>query len=504
MISDEQYKLIRQSQRNGLSQRQTAKLCGFSRKTVAKYWNGATLPRFEYLRPSDDVSSSKNRKNNIINMMSEYIKQNAQYQTKKQKITKKMVYNYVNRTISISYPSICRYYNELQLKKPEIYIPLEFEPGEVMQVDFCEVVVEIESVRYKCKLFCAVLGYSGKIFTMLLPNEKQNCFFYAHKEAFNYFNGIPKVIFYDNCRVAVEHGSGKNAVVNKNFNLLRAHYGFESNFMNAARGNEKGLVENLCQHIRKLAFTPIPVGKNLKEIQESSLLKIEHYNNTHTKRYQKQSISDMAEIEKIHLYPLPLSEFQSFEPRLVTADKFLMFNYKNNKYSVPFDYANEKILVQSTPYEIFCKCKGQLIATHTIPLTEGNRVFDVEHYIPLLIKKRRSIQHAQPLKYGEMPSELKIFRSKCKDKNKLEQILDIFLLSFKYERTEILKAVSEANKNHNNPNYQIVLTYLQKNINIDYTDYNYNYITEDNTDIEKNNPLNDYDSLIETKNEKNK
>jgi transposase len=157
--------------------------------------------------------------------------------------------------------------NKLNITKKEAFIPLQFDPGEVMQVDWCSVVVDIDDVRYTLPLFCAVMPFSYRIFGMLCPNMKHNNFLNAHIEAFKYNQGITKLIFYDNLKTSVDKYSGKNAIMNKYFKTFAAYYLYEPRFMNACKGNEKGAVENLCGFVRKIEIKPIPKGHSLKEIQ---------------------------------------------------------------------------------------------------------------------------------------------------------------------------------------------------------------------------------------------
>jgi hypothetical protein len=459
VITPQQYNLIRQAKLNGLSQRATAARYNIHRSTVKKYWDGAVIPQTNF-REIKEQKEYQERKEYAQKLIIEYVNKTNNLVKNKQRMTSKLIYEEISKTIQISYPTTCRYINDLDLRPHEIFIPLEFDPGEVMQVDWCTMHVDVNGIRYSGKLFCAVLGYSGKLFTILMPNEKQEALFYSHVAAFNYFNGVPKLVFYDNCTTIVDEGTGRLAKTNKKFDLLQAHYGFEARFMNASRGNEKGLVENLCQHSRKIAYTPIPQGNSLKEIQESTLLKVNQYNNTHRKRYKDKSIKEMYEIESRHLHPLPAKEFQGYNEKSVNVDKSSMFTYDTSKYSVPNKYVNKKISLQLSPYEILCWYNGKLIASHTRSLYEYQKIFIVEHYVDILTKKIRAIEHAQPLKQGHMPYEIELFRSKCKEKNYLEQVVKIMLLCRDFNKDKVLMAVSEANKLPN-PTFNSVINFLK-------------------------------------------
>jgi transcriptional regulator with XRE-family HTH domain len=463
MLKDDMYKLIRLSKNMGLSQRHTAIIFGISRATVRKYWYGENIPdksQRSYVQNRELALVNRPRKEYVCQLIQEYIDVTKESRTTKQSITRQEIYNHISNIIPISYQTMCRYYNEMDLKEEEVFIRLSFDPGEVMQVDWCEVSVDIDNVRHKCPLFCAVLGYSYQIYTQIFPNMKFDNFISGHVNAFRYFNGVSKHIFYDNLRVAADSGSGKDVTKNPRFSVVEAHYGFEARFMNAAKGNEKGLVENLCQIARKLSFSPIPKVMTMKEMQDINILNIDNYNKHHKLKGRKAPIIEMANEEKLSLLPLPLKEYNPFPEKQVVVDKFSTFTYDTCKYSVPTEFVHKTISLLFSPYEIYCYYNGNLIYTHTKSLFKNQKIYDPFHYLDILQKKPRAIEHAEPLKIGKLPDELDEFRAKCKGNDKNEQLVGIMQLCREINVDIVLNAVAEANKLPN-PNYKIVENYIK-------------------------------------------
>src|SRR5258708_3113682 len=56
----------------------------------------------------------------------------------------------------------------------------------------------IAGVRQKVQLFIMRLCFSRRTFAMAFPTQRQECFFYGHVKAFEYFGGVPQRISYDN------------------------------------------------------------------------------------------------------------------------------------------------------------------------------------------------------------------------------------------------------------------------------------------------------------------
>src|SRR5216683_5993297 len=87
---------------------------------------------------------------------------------------------------------------------PDVFIPLEFEPGQDAQCDWGEAIAVIGGVRQTVQVFVMRLCYSRRTFVMCFPTQKQESFFYGHVQAFKYFEGVPVRISYDNLATAVK------------------------------------------------------------------------------------------------------------------------------------------------------------------------------------------------------------------------------------------------------------------------------------------------------------
>ena len=411
-INTEVYAQIRQYKKNGFSRRRTAVSLGISRNTVKRYWDGAHTPDEKKEYP---VSVESPEKAKIMEALEKYYQENQTIG--KQRINARTAWEAIRETYTVGESTIRRYTRELKGKNPEGFIPLSFDPGEMMQVDWCEVKVNIQGNIWKSPLFCAVLPYSYAIFAMIMPNMKMPCFIEAHVNAFQFWNGIPRRILYDNLKTAVFSGFGKGAVKQERFKMLEAHYAFDAVFANANSGNEKGGVENLCSLIRQVAFTPMLKGKNLKEIQNQVTRRCLHYIWFHKIRDRQRAIAPMFDEERTQLMPLPLKQFNAYAEAESKVSSDLTFRYDATKYSVSQEYIGKTVTIRATSYKIEAWYRGTLVCTHERPFVKGDHQYLPEHYLILLERKPRAIPNATPLKYGVLPPELAKFRKLNRDKD---------------------------------------------------------------------------------------
>jgi hypothetical protein len=326
-----------------------------------------------------------------------------------------------------------------------------------------------------------------------MPDMKMPCFMEAHVEAFQFLGGVPQRVLYDNLRTAVFSGAGKNAVKQERFRMLEAHYAFDAVFASVCAGNEKGSVENLCSLIRQVAFTPIPKGENLKDIQEQVIRRCLDYIRFHKIRDRKRAIAPMLEEERAQLMPLPLKPFSAYAETEAVVGSSLTFRYDATKFSVPQEYIGKTITVRVTSYQIEAWHQGKLICTHKRPFTKGEHQYLPEHYLPLLENRPRAIPNAAPLKYGVLPPPLEKFRNLNRDKDKYEQLANILLLSRHIDAEVLLSAVDWANRS-GSPTFDAVHFYLQSR-NIQMSDQD--ITVTDGADIAVDKPMfSDYDTLF--------
>ena len=192
MISTEDYAKIRQCRKNGLSKRKAAAMLGMSRNTVSRYWDGAHTPDEKKAYPAVVGSPQKEP---VMAALEKYFQENRT--VGKQRVNAKTAWEAIRETYAVGESTVRRYVRELKGADPEGFVPLDFEPGEMMQVDWCEVKAVIRGSIWKMPLFCAVLPYSYGIFAMVMPNMKTPCFIEAHVEAFRFYQGVVRRVLYD-------------------------------------------------------------------------------------------------------------------------------------------------------------------------------------------------------------------------------------------------------------------------------------------------------------------
>jgi transposase len=464
VLTDDEYRFVVKSRLKGISIRETAKKLKRNRATVAKYYNGNKRPGekkpSENFEPRSQEGARAERrvaKEEVLKFCEAKIEEHKD-RPPKQRLDKKQLHEMVHdRFVNIPYSTLCRWLKERNMMNyHEVYINLQFDPGEAMQADFCDynLMVTGEQELVTAKLFCLSLAYSNERFVAILQDEKRHTLIYALQMGLEHFGGVPREIIFDNMAQLVDSGSGKNAIINPVMRKFSDHYGFEPVCANACRGNEKGLVENLCKSSRPMLSGLKPV-KSLREAQDHISMKLAEYRESAKLKGKSASVMEMSMEDRAALGGLPMRRFADGEQMDLEVTKFRTVRFDTCEYSVPDVNPGTVIGVRATPYEITCYHMGIILCSHLRSLRRHAHVLDALHYLDIYQKKPRSVKNSAALKSGRLPEELDEFRSKCRDRNVGEQLVRIMLLSREHDPKNVSEAVRKANS-HRNPTADLV------------------------------------------------
>lgn len=400
MIEVDQYQRIRYLRTaQGFSQRAIARELGISRNTVRKYCEGDELPipkPRERVKPiiTDDV------KDWIQGYLKEDEEANKVLGATKQRHTAWRIHERLclEHGFSGSYEAVARAVRELRPKEREVFIPLAWDPGDAVQVDWGQAKVYLAGEPIKAHLFCARLCYSALPFVVAYPAERNEFLLDGHRQAFEFFQGVPRRVIYDNLRTVVKEGWGR-CVTQKQpqFRLFEAHYAFISEFCNPRQGHEKGLVEGLVGWFRRNILVPIPHAENWNELNaimlQQCLNSLQRILGGYT-----ESIGAAYERERCRLLPLPTKPLETCRLQTSRVRPDSLVRVDNNYYSVPAFWVGQWLTVKAYPFRVEIWAHGEQVAQHERYFSKGHTIYDLGHYIDVLERKPRAVRQAKPIR----------------------------------------------------------------------------------------------------------
>jgi len=139
---------------------------------------------------------------------------------------------------------------------PDKRIRFETEPGQQMQVDW-GVFRRGES---PLSAFVATLGYSRYTYVEFVTNERFETLKACHERAFDYFQGVPKEVLYDNMKTVVlqrnAYGAGYHRFHAGLWDFAK-NTGFAPRLCQPYRAKTKGKVERFIRYLRYSFYNPL-------------------------------------------------------------------------------------------------------------------------------------------------------------------------------------------------------------------------------------------------------
>ncbi len=255
----------------GRSRRQVAKAFGISRLTVRKYV-GEAVPRRKEMgpraRPVWDAVRTR---------VEALLAESVRWTGGKQRLTATRLHALlVAEGHHVGVTVVKAAVAEWRRQRREVFVPLTYRPGDLAEVDFFEVLVDIDGTRRKAWLFLKRLMYSGRDFAWIYERQDQISFLDGHVRAFAHFEGVPARVAYDNLRAAVVRILvGGARTLTPRFTALASHYLLEACFCRPGEGHDKGGVEARGKAVRQQALVPIPSGATLTVINEALLARMD-------------------------------------------------------------------------------------------------------------------------------------------------------------------------------------------------------------------------------------
>jgi transposase len=291
----------------------------------------------------------------------------------------------------------------------EVFLPLSHPPGEA-QVDFGEATIRLAGQETQVALFVMTLPYSGAIFIQVFPRECTETFLEGHRRAFEFFEGVPKRISYDNSAIAViEVLSGRERKLTREFLRLQSHYLFREHFCLVRRANEKGHVERLLGFARRSFLVPVPQVESLEslntQLRERCLADL-----TARTRGKPAPKGPLLLEDQAAFLPLPKQPFEARRIVPASADSQSLVRFDTNEYSVPVKYAHRKLIVVATVEEIRLVYEDRLVARHRRCWDRERTFFEPIHYLALLERKPGGFDYARPLENWPLPESFPLLR----------------------------------------------------------------------------------------------
>jgi transposase len=375
MIDYETYCKIRDHRdRQGLSITQTALALGLHFQTVSKW---SRRERYEQRAPVKRGSQLDPYKSLIIRWLEAH------------PLSAQQIFQ---RLREAGYPGgltiVNTYVRRIRPPKRKAFLKLTFAPGECAQIDWGEYgSIAVGSTRRRLSFFVMVQCYSRQMYAEFTVSQTMEHFLGCHERAFAVL-GVPTKIMVDNLKSAVlRRLTGAAPVFNPRYLDYARHHCFEIAPCNVAAGNEKGRVESGVGYVKKnflngAEFTDFATVNPAAQLWLNEIANVRLHGETHRRPVDLFS-EERGLLRCANPNPYDLARVVSLR-----ASSQFRITLDTNRYSVPAEFANQRLTVKAYPERVCIYHQDRLVARHLRSFDRHQDIEDPDHPKALLEQRR--------------------------------------------------------------------------------------------------------------------
>ena len=154
------------------------------------------------------------------------------------------------------------------------------------------------------------------------------------------------------------------------------------------------------------------------------------------------SVKEAFALERSVLLALPVKPYDASKTAEVRVDYFSTARFETNCYSVPVKWAGKQVTVKASGLEVKIYYRGEEIGSHPRCYLKHKTIYQLEHYLPLIEQRPRSVFHARPVKEANIPEQIYAYSNKLPTPD--NAMVRLLRLTVDYGVEAVLNAVTDA------------------------------------------------------------
>jgi transposase len=275
-------------------------------------------------------------------------------------------------------------------------IRFETAPGAQAQMDWAtyEIAFTLEG-RRRVQLFSYLLSYSRRQYLYFTEQQDMESTLRQHVRAFEYLGGVAATCLYDNMKVVVQRWEDDHPVYNTRFLAFATHYGYRPVACRPRRPETKGKVERAFLYAEKNLLNG-RTFRSLEHLNEVTRWWLANVADVRQHRETKKRPLDAHAEELPHLLSLPAHAYDTALVVYRMANPEGWIDFRQNHYSVPWQYIGELLPVRVTEDELLVyNHQLETIAQHRLlpRQVSGQTQLDPRHQPPR--SQQVQVEHLQ-------------------------------------------------------------------------------------------------------------
>jgi transposase len=246
-------------------------------------------------------------------------------------------------------------------------VRFETAPGVQWQADWSSAWVDLETGRRRLSLFTMISGYSRRLYAELTEDQTLPTLLACHEHAFDWFEGLPAEILYDNPKTIVlaRDAAGTHIDWNPRFWDFARYYGLRPRLCRVYRARTKGKVEAAIKYVKRSfllgqTFASLEAANDALHLWLLTVADQRVHGTLHERPSERWPVDHAAlrVRESQPRYRLPVAW-----RRRVGVDGLV--TVETNRYSIPIQHIGQEVDILPGPDDTLRIYRaGHLIAAH--------------------------------------------------------------------------------------------------------------------------------------------
>jgi len=291
------------------------------------------------------------------------------------------------RGYSGSYSAVYRFVQRVKGHLPEATVRVERAPGEEGQVDFGYAgwMIDPETGQLRRTwAFVMTLAWSRHQYVEFVFDQTVATWLRCHRNAFNFFGGVPARIVIDNLKAAIVKAIQDDPAVQASYRECALHYGFLIAPCRPGTPQHKGKVEQGGVHYVKRNFLggrePTPISQANREVLVwcTTTAGLRLHGTT-----KEQPLKRFEETERARLQPLPETPYDMAIWKQLKLGWDCYVEFEHSYYSAPYRLIGQSLWVCGGVQQVrLFDDNYHLVATQERALEPGTRRSHLDHLPP--------------------------------------------------------------------------------------------------------------------------
>ena len=274
------------------------------------------------------------------------------------------------------YSWFCERYRDWK-KTQDLVMRQYHAPGDQLFVDYAGKTVEVyhpeKGENVHAQIFVAVLGYSNYTYAEATGSQSSRDWIASHCRAFEYFGAVPAAVVPDNLKAAVRKAHRYDPELNPAYSDLARHYGITVLPARVRKPRDKAKVEAGVLVVERQILAPMRKQRfpGLDALNAAIADRLEQLNDKPLQKQEGSRRTRFIDCDRPAMQPLPAQPFVLAEWKKFKVRNDYHISFDRHHYSVPHQYAHEKVEVRVTDNTVEVFHDAIRIASHRRKHTEG-------------------------------------------------------------------------------------------------------------------------------------